>query len=102
MGYHLTKLQVGGASALSNALRMISILRRAVNQDFFVTPEVVKSGAYKFEKGKLDKLTKEYIQNNSSYRSVCFQSEDGNRIVQHIEKQIQNGVVGFKPLLNGS
>ena len=71
-------------------------------QDFFVIPEVVKSGAYKFEKGKLDKLTKEYIQKNFSYRFVCFQSEDGNKVVQNLEKQIQNGVVGFKPLLNGS
>ncbi len=69
--------------------------------DFYVVPTLVQSGKYEPAKGVLDKLTKEYIHQNLSYRFVSFQSEDSDTIVRGLEKQIQSGALGLSPRLNG-
>ena len=72
-------------------------------QDFFVIPEIVKSGTYVSERGLLDKSTKEYIHNNLSYRYVVFQGENSIEIVRSLESKIQRGESSFgKPFLNGT
>jgi hypothetical protein len=69
--------------------------------DFFVIPELVKSGIYSPEKGALDRLTKEYIHKHLSYRFLVFQTDDSAKIVRRLEIEIQKGVPGFgKPILN--
>ena len=70
--------------------------------DFYVVPKLLQSGEYQPEKGMLDKLTKEYIQQNLFYRFVSFQSDDSDVIVRRLEKQIQSGVLGLTPSLNGN
>ena len=69
--------------------------------DFYVVPTLVQSGKYEPAKGVLDKLTKEYIHQNLSYRFVSFQSDDSDKIVRSLEKQIQSGALGLSPTLNG-
>ena len=69
--------------------------------DFFVIPELIKGGGFVPERGALDKLTKSYIQTNLSYRFLVFESDDGDAVVRGLERQIQAGVCGIKPLLNG-
>ena len=70
--------------------------------DFFVVPKLVQSGEYEPVRGALDKLTKAYIQENLSYRFVHFQGDDSDAIVRRLEKQIQSGVLGLSPSLNGT
>tara|TARA_B100000315_G_C14392764_1_gene502798 strand:- start:294 stop:791 length:498 start_codon:yes stop_codon:yes gene_type:complete len=71
-------------------------------QDFFVIPEIVKSGHYQPERGYLDKLTRNYIRAHLSYRFLCFQTEDSDKIVRVLESKIQKGVEGIgPPFLNG-
>jgi len=70
--------------------------------DFYVVPKLVQSGAYQPTKGVLDKLTKEYIHQNLSYRFVGFDSDDSVTIVRGLEKKIQSGALGLKPILNGT
>ena len=71
-------------------------------QDFFVIPEIVKSGNYVPEKGLLDKLTKKYIHENLSYRYVVFQDENSIQIVRNLESKIKCGESSFgTPFLNG-
>ena len=71
-------------------------------QDFFVIPEIVKSGNYVPEKGLLDKLTKKYIHENLSYRYVVFQDENSIQIVRSLESKIKCGESSFgTPFLNG-
>ena len=69
--------------------------------DFYVVPKLLQSGEYQPEKGMLDKLTKEYIQQNLFYRFVSFESDDSDVIVRRLEKQIQSGALGLIPSLNG-
>jgi hypothetical protein len=72
-------------------------------QDFFVIPEIVKSETYAPEKGLLDKLTKEYIHKNLSYRFVVFQDENSIEIVRSLESKIKRGESSFgNPFLNGT
>ena len=72
-------------------------------QDFFVIPEIVKSEKYVPEKGLLDKLTKEYIHKNLSYRFVVFQDENSIEIVRSLESKIKRGEISFgNPFLNGT
>jgi hypothetical protein len=69
--------------------------------DFFVIPELIKSGSFIPEKGLLDKLTKAYIHKHLSYRFMVFQTDDSARLVRDLEIEIQRGVPGFgKPMLN--
>ena len=69
--------------------------------DAFVIPELVKKGSYAPSRGLLDRLTKEYIQENLSYRFCSFKTDDSIGIVRSLEKQIKNGCCGLKPYLNG-
>jgi hypothetical protein len=57
---------------------------------------------YKFQKGHLDRLTREVIQTELSYRFMVLQSEDGVAKVRAIEAELKKGLEGYgKPLLNG-
>jgi hypothetical protein len=69
--------------------------------DFFVIPDLLKVGKYTPSRGALDKLTKDYIHGNLSYRFVGFQTDDSDQIVRSLERSIQSGAFGLKPLLNG-
>jgi hypothetical protein len=70
--------------------------------DFFVLPKIIESGTYKPTKGHLDRLTKEYLHNNLSYRVVGFKTEDSVEIVRALENKIKKGIFGFPPpYLNG-
>ena len=70
--------------------------------DFYVVPKLVQSGEYQPAKGVLDKLTKEYIHQNLSYRFVGFNSDDSDAIVRRLENEIKSGAIGLKPILNGT
>ena len=70
--------------------------------DFYVIPTLVQSGKYEPAKGVLDKLTRDYIHQNLSYRFVSVQSDDSDVIVRSLEKQIQSGAFGLTPKLNGN
>jgi hypothetical protein len=70
--------------------------------DFFVIPNLLKEKSYKPERGSLDKLTKQYIHENLSYRFISFNSDDSDAIVRRLENEIKSGALGLKPLLNGT
>ena len=70
--------------------------------DFYVIPTLVQSGVYEPAKGVLDRLTKDYIHQNLSYRFVSFKSDDSDVIVRSLEKQIQYGAFGLTTILNGA
>ena len=70
--------------------------------DFFVIPNLIKEKDYKPERGSLDKLTKQYIHENLSYRFVSFNSDDSDTIVRRLENKIKSGALGLKPFLNGT
>jgi len=69
--------------------------------DYYVIPELVKSGGFEHKKSYLDILTREYIHRNLRYRVKDFQTEDGIQIVRKLEKIIRKGFFGTPPLLNG-
>ena len=70
--------------------------------DYYVVPKIDPQ-RYKFERGGLDRLTKNYIPNELSYRFVVIQNDDSIRLVRAIEAKLKNGLDGFgKPLLNGT
>ena len=70
--------------------------------DFFVIPKLLKEKDYKPERGSLDKLTKQYIHENLSYRFISFNSNNSDTIVRRLENEIKSGALGLKPLLNGT
>ena len=70
--------------------------------DFYVIPNIMKEKNYKPERGLLDKLTKQYIHENLSYRFISFNSDDSDAIVRKLENEIKSGVLGLKPFLNGT
>ena len=70
--------------------------------DFYVIPKLIEKGAYTPSIGVLDKLTKEFIQCNLSYRFVGFETDNSNEIVRSLENQIKSGAFGFSPSLNGT
>ena len=70
--------------------------------DFYVIPKLIEKGEYSPSIGVLDKLTKDFIQNNLSYRFVGFETDDSDEIVRRLENQIKSGAFGFSPLLNGT
>ena len=70
--------------------------------DFFVIPNLLKEKDYKPERGSLDKLTKQYIHANLSYRFISFNSKDSDTIVRRLENEIKSGSLGLKPFLNGT
>jgi hypothetical protein len=70
--------------------------------DFYVIPNLILEGDFEPERRLLDKLTKEYIHKNLTYRFLSIQSEDGVKIVRDLENKIKQGVFGFPPpYLNG-
>jgi hypothetical protein len=70
-------------------------------QDFYVLPTLL-SQPYTPVKGHLDRLTKEFIQTRLSYRYAVIQSEDSDKVVRRIERELQSGQHGHAiPKLNG-
>ena len=71
-------------------------------QDFFVIPQLIGKD-YTPKKGYIDMLTKEFIQKRLSYRYLVVQSDDSDKIVRRLERELQNNVHGFGvPKLNGT
>ena len=70
--------------------------------DFYVIPKLIEKGEYSPSIGVLDKLTKDFIQSNLSYRFVGFETNDSDEIVRRLETQIKSGAFGFSPSLNGT
>ena len=70
--------------------------------DFFVIPELIRTGIYNPSRGELDRLTKSYIHHNLYYRFVSFQSDDSDSVVRRLENKIKMGETGVMPLLNGN
>ena len=106
-----------GISGLQKSLEKRSPLSRMVSHcsgmrsgdqfcvyihDFFVIPKLLKEKDYKPERGSLDKLTKQYIHENLSYRFISFNSDNSDAIVRKLENEIKSGALGLKPLLNGN
>ena len=70
--------------------------------DFYVVPELVEKGQYTPSIGVLDKLTKDFIQINLTYRFVGFEADNSDVIVRRLETKIKSGAFGFSPYLNGT
>lgn len=69
--------------------------------DYYVVPNLDLK-KYKFEKGYLDQKTKEFIQQELSYRFMVIQTLEGRQQVMSIETELKKGLPEFgKPLLNG-
>jgi len=70
-------------------------------QDFYVIPSIINT-QYTAKKGYLDTLTKEFIQKRLSYRYLVVQTDDSDKIVRRLERELQNNEHGFGvPKLNG-
>ena len=70
-------------------------------QDFYVIPSIINN-EYTPKKGYLDTLTKEFIQSRLTYRYLVLQTEDSDKIVRRLERELQNNEYGFGvPKLNG-
>lgn len=70
-------------------------------QDFYVLPTLIGQ-AYTPVKGYLDKLTKEFIQTRLTYRYYVVQSDDSDKVVRRLERELQSGQHGHAiPKLNG-
>ena len=70
--------------------------------DFYVIPKLIKKSDYNPSVGILDKLTKDFIRTNLSYRFVGFDLDNSDLIVRRLERKIKSGALGFSPILNGS
>jgi len=71
-------------------------------QDFYVLPELIGK-EYSPKKGYLDQLTKDFIRNRLTYRYVVIQSDDSDKVVRHLEREVQSGRFGHSlPKLNGN
>jgi len=71
-------------------------------QDFYVIPAII-SKPYEPKKGYLDTLTKEFIQSRLTYRYLVIQTEDSDKVVRSLERELQNNEHGFGvPILNGN
>ena len=70
-------------------------------QDFYVIPTIINK-TYKPKKGYLDTLTKEFIQSRLTYRYLVVQTEDSDKVVRSLERELQNNEHGYGiPSLNG-
>jgi hypothetical protein len=70
--------------------------------DFYVIPELLKSD-YKAKKGYLDQLTRDFIQSRLTYRYLVIQTEDSNKVVRQLERELQSNKYGHGlPTLNGN
>ena len=63
---------------------------------------MIEKGAYTPSIGDVDKLTKDFIQSNLSYRFVGFETDNSDEINRSLENQIKSGAFGFSLLLNGT
>ena len=70
--------------------------------DYYVVPALVQTGRYSPSNGYLDRLTKQYIRENLSYRFVSFNTQDSDVIVRNLESKIKNGAFDFVPIINGT
>ena len=71
-------------------------------QDFYVIPSIINT-QYTAKKGYLDTLTKEFIQKRLTYRYLVVQTDDSDKIVRRLERELQSNAHGFGvPKLNGS
>jgi hypothetical protein len=71
-------------------------------QDFYVIPSIINT-QYTPKKGYLDIITKDFIQKRLSYRYLVVQSDDSDKIVRRLERELQNDLHGFGvPKLNGT
>ena len=70
--------------------------------DFYVIPKLIEKGEYNPSIAFLDKLTKDFIQNNLSYRFVSFKTDNSDEIVRSLENKIKSGAFGFSPSINGT
>ena len=69
--------------------------------DYFVVPQL-DLNQYEFVRDGLDRLTKQYIQEQLFYRFVVIQNDQSIELVRKIENDLKTGLDGFgKPLLNG-
>jgi len=68
-------------------------------QDFYVIPEIINK-PYQPQKGYLDLLTKQFIQKRLSYRYIVIQTDDSDKVVRKLEREIQLGQHFKKPMLN--
>jgi hypothetical protein len=70
-------------------------------QDFYVIPSIINT-QYTAQKGYLDTLTKEFIQKRLTYRYLVVQTDDSDKIVRRLERELQSNEHGFGvPKLNG-
>ncbi len=70
-------------------------------QDFYVIP-LLFVDKYVPKKGYLDELTKEFIQKRLTYRYIVFQTDDSDKVVRKLEREIQSNEHGHGlPKLNG-
>ena len=70
-------------------------------QDFYVIPEIIGK-SYEPKRGQLDQLTRDFIQTRLTYRYLAVQSEDSDKIVRQLEKELQSNQHGYGvPKLNG-
>jgi hypothetical protein len=71
-------------------------------QDFYVIPELIGK-PYTPLKGQLDRLTRDFIQTRLNYRYLVIQSEESDKEVRQIERDLQSNKHGFGlPKLNGN
>jgi hypothetical protein len=71
-------------------------------QDFYVIPSIINKN-YEPKKGYLDALTKEFIQTRLTYRYLVLQTDDSDKVVRRLERELQSNQYGHGvPKLNGS
>jgi len=70
-------------------------------QDFYVIPYIIDK-PYEPKKGYLDTLTKDFIQSRLTYRYLVIQSDDSDKVVRRLERELQSNQHGHGvPKLNG-
>lgn len=70
-------------------------------QDFYVIPSLIGK-PYEPKKGYLDTLTKEFIQSRLTYRYLVVQSDNSDKVVRRLERELQINQHGYGvPTLNG-
>ena len=70
-------------------------------QDFYVIP-LLMSQPYVPKKGYIDLLTKDFIQKRLTYRYLVVQTDDSDKVVRRLERELQSNQHGHGvPKLNG-
>ncbi len=68
--------------------------------DIFIILKLIKTGDYKSERDRLDKVTRQFIHDNLRYRFVSFLSDDRDVIIRKLENKIKKGDMGLTPKNN--